>query len=67
MDKRQSKIVAKDISKEKRNKNYIKCGKCHSTEWSNYKCSVCGNDIENSYIGETYIYNQLNDIVKGIF
>jgi DNA-directed RNA polymerase subunit RPC12/RpoP len=44
---------------------YIKCAKCHSTEWQNYKCVKCGNSIDNSYIGSEGIYKQLCDIVTG--
>lgn len=54
MDKRQQKV-----------KETIKCGKCHNDTWKNDKCTKCKNDINNSYIGNTYIMKELQKIVNG--
>jgi primosomal protein N' len=50
--------------KEKQ-KNYLTCLICGCNEWIKYKCTNCGADIDNAYIGNKYIYDQLLNIVTG--
>ncbi len=50
--------------KRESNIRYAKCSKCHGTVWQNYKCTICGNNIENIYVGNDKILEQLRDIVK---